>query len=217
MSIEFYYFIVPVLALVMIGFCTAVSIRGRSRPRAAQQDPPDPESLRLEARIRPVITEEDVDRYFPALEYGLWKATATATATRTAATETPNTAGAPSPRKSHDEQGRPNDDVPRPDAAPESAEASAGAAPVIDDTRDQCAVCIEYFDEEDCIRALVCGHIFHTLCVDSWLTKRRACCPLCKMDYFGLGANVQVDDPVMIPSAVPTQPPAVVVRGADQP
>lgn len=152
---------------------------------------------------------EDVDRYFPALEYGLWKATAT----QTAATETPETAGAPPPRKSHDKQDSRDNDTSQADAAPESAGASAGTAPVIDDTRDQCAVCIEYFDEEDCIRALVCGHIFHMLCVDSWLTKRRACCPLCKKDYFGLGANMQTG---LEPSAVPTQPPAVVVRGADQ-
>lgn len=194
-------------------YSTAVSIRGRSPSRAAQRAPPDPESLRLEAPIRPVITKEDVDRYFPALEYGHWRATAA----RAAAAETPQTAGAPQPRKSHDEGGPPDDDTPRVDAAPESAGPSAGAAPVIDDTRDQCAVCIEYFDEEDCIRALVCGHIFHTLCVDSWLTRRRACCPLCKMDYFGLGANVQTDGPVVAPSAVPTQPPAVAVRGAGQP
>ncbi|PLN79938.1 hypothetical protein BDW42DRAFT_118668 [Aspergillus taichungensis] len=212
MSIEFYYFIVPVLALVMIGFCTAVSIRGRSQSRAAQRDPPDPEGLRLEPPIRPVITAEDVDRNFPALEYGLWKATAT----QTAATETPEAAGAPPPPKSHDKQGSPNDDTPGADAAPESAAAGVGTAPVIDDTRDQCAVCIEYFDEEDCIRALICGHIFHTLCVDSWLTKRRACCPLCKMDYFGLGANLQTDGAVVEPSAVPRYPPAVVVRGTDQ-
>jgi hypothetical protein len=31
---------------------------------------------------------------------------------------------------------------------------------------------------------LTCEHAFHASCVDPWLTSRRACCPLCKHDYY---------------------------------
>jgi hypothetical protein len=34
------------------------------------------------------------------------------------------------------------------------------------------------------VRGLTCGHAFHAACIDPWLTTRRACCPLCKADYY---------------------------------
>jgi hypothetical protein len=49
---------------------------------------------------------------------------------------------------------------------------------------DSCAICIDALAEDDDIRGLTCGHAFHASCVDPWLTGRRACCPLCKADYF---------------------------------
>lgn len=49
---------------------------------------------------------------------------------------------------------------------------------------DSCAICIDVIDEDDDIRGLTCGHAFHTACLDPWLTSRRACCPLCKADYY---------------------------------
>lgn len=47
-----------------------------------------------------------------------------------------------------------------------------------------CAICLETFEDEDTVRGLVCGHVFHAECVDPWLTRRRACCPICKRDYY---------------------------------
>lgn len=49
---------------------------------------------------------------------------------------------------------------------------------------DSCAICIDVIDDDDDIRGLTCGHAFHAGCLDPWLTSRRACCPLCKADYY---------------------------------
>ena len=49
---------------------------------------------------------------------------------------------------------------------------------------DTCAICIDTLEDDEDVRGLACGHAFHAVCVDPWLTSRRACCPLCKADYY---------------------------------
>lgn len=47
-----------------------------------------------------------------------------------------------------------------------------------------CAICLETFESDDVVRGLFCGHVYHSDCLDPWLTRRRACCPICKRDYY---------------------------------
>lgn len=55
---------------------------------------------------------------------------------------------------------------------------------VLEHPGDSCAICIDTLDADDEVRGLTCGHAFHAGCLDPWLTSRRACCPLCKADYY---------------------------------
>ena len=56
-----------------------------------------------------------------------------------------------------------------------------------------CAVCQCEWEEHDEVRVLPCGHQFHTCCIDRWLSKHKACCPLCKADVrpSWVGVNAQ--------------------------
>ena len=61
---------------------------------------------------------------------------------------------------------------------------TAVPAAQLPDPGDTCAICIDTLEDDDDVRGLSCGHAFHASCVDPWLTSRRACCPLCKADYY---------------------------------
>lgn len=61
---------------------------------------------------------------------------------------------------------------------------TAVPAEMLADPGDACAICLEELEDDDEVRGLTCGHAFHASCLDPWLTSRRACCPLCKADYY---------------------------------
>ncbi|OMH84231.1 Receptor-like protein [Zancudomyces culisetae] len=45
-----------------------------------------------------------------------------------------------------------------------------------------CAICIDDFVAGVKVRKLPCTHFFHTECIDPWLQKQSALCPVCKYD-----------------------------------
>jgi hypothetical protein len=47
---------------------------------------------------------------------------------------------------------------------------------------ENCAVCMEKYDDTQLTRILPCKHSFHASCVDEWLMKSSAICPLCRKD-----------------------------------
>ncbi|XP_031476547.1 receptor homology region, transmembrane domain- and RING domain-containing protein 1 [Nymphaea colorata] len=49
-------------------------------------------------------------------------------------------------------------------------------------TSETCSICLEDYKAGETLRALPCNHEFHASCIDSWLTKWRTFCPVCKRD-----------------------------------
>ncbi|RKP37276.1 hypothetical protein BJ085DRAFT_17748 [Dimargaris cristalligena] len=43
-----------------------------------------------------------------------------------------------------------------------------------------CGVCSDDFQTGELLRRLPCRHAFHATCIDPWLTKKCARCPLCR-------------------------------------
>lgn len=53
---------------------------------------------------------------------------------------------------------------------------------------EECLVCLErLFDEEDgWVYKLVCGHVFHVVCMETWLKLCNLSCPLCRANVLPL-------------------------------
>uniref|UniRef100_A0A3Q2PFM0 RING-type domain-containing protein n=1 Tax=Fundulus heteroclitus TaxID=8078 RepID=A0A3Q2PFM0_FUNHE len=49
---------------------------------------------------------------------------------------------------------------------------------------ENCAVCLEPFNNNQCLRVLPCRHEYHRDCIDPWLLLQHTC-PLCKRSILG--------------------------------
>ncbi|KAI9041067.1 E3 ubiquitin-protein ligase RNF103 [Aspergillus affinis] len=200
-------FIIQVPLVMLIIFATRVWRRHRRsvfEEFYPQFRRPDIEAVRPQ-RVRPVITSEDVDRRFPIVGYSVWKS----------AHETPSQGSADRPSTSL-EPTTPRDSshqVPPNKQTPTEHDNQNGGPSSSEDSYSVCAICVDQFDSNDEVRPLTCGHIFHPACIDMWLTKRQACCPLCKTVYTGVGASPEsnIDDEPEA-STMPEPPAVAVVR-----
>lgn len=58
-----------------------------------------------------------------------------------------------------------------------------------------CVICLEDMEDPDPVRLLSCNHAFHAECIDTWLTVRRSCCPLCKADQYHAQTKIPENRP----------------------
>ncbi|KIW67293.1 hypothetical protein PV04_06558 [Phialophora macrospora] len=49
-----------------------------------------------------------------------------------------------------------------------------------------CAICLDSLEENDQIREIRCGHVYHAKCLSLWVERGHHDCPLCKYDMLGL-------------------------------
>ncbi|CDF33605.1 unnamed protein product [Chondrus crispus] len=59
---------------------------------------------------------------------------------------------------------------------------TAPRAPTDSVAEDDCLICLSRFQENDVVRQLECEHIYHSECLDPWVTQNNASCPACRCD-----------------------------------
>ncbi|CAN1148232.1 E3 ubiquitin-protein ligase At1g63170 [Linum perenne] len=59
-----------------------------------------------------------------------------------------------------------------------------------------CYICLKKYEDEEELKELPCGHVFHVECLDKWL-KKNASCPLCKYEVCESGTEQDVSPPIL--------------------
>jgi len=52
----------------------------------------------------------------------------------------------------------------------------------VENEAEECAICLEDYNNGERLRILPCKHNFHVDCVDAWLLTQKKFCPICKRD-----------------------------------
>ncbi|KEF59233.1 uncharacterized protein A1O9_04077 [Exophiala aquamarina CBS 119918] len=57
------------------------------------------------------------------------------------------------------------------------------------------AICLDLIGEDEQIRELQCGHVYHSACLNLWVERGHHDCPLCKYDILGLQQKNPITSP----------------------
>jgi hypothetical protein len=63
-----------------------------------------------------------------------------------------------------------------------------------------CSICLVSFKSKDEVTVLQCNerHIYHTMCIESWIKKGKNSCPLCKRPIVNLHERVNQEEDDLI-------------------
>ncbi|KAL2000299.1 hypothetical protein VTN02DRAFT_3305 [Thermoascus thermophilus] len=68
---------------------------------------------------------------------------------------------------------------------------------------ESCVFCLESLDAKTAYRQLPCDHCFHQPCIDDWIRRHDASCPLCRQTFY----HLRRPRLVCIPRVPPPPPP----------
>ncbi|KAL4867326.1 hypothetical protein BDV12DRAFT_186739 [Aspergillus spectabilis] len=177
---------------IFVCFRYRVIFGTRNRFRPGRQF--DPEGWPLEPLVS-ILSPAELDARFPLIKYSAWLATHRSEKSKEIEVD-------PEPGQAPPSPSTPSIDVVEKELSPDGKAVENDSASSHGDAHMECVICMEDFDGDDSIRALICGHIFHATCLDPWFTTRQARCPLCKTRY----------PPEYRPSSAPRRPAAVLIR-----
>ncbi|GKZ35850.1 hypothetical protein AbraIFM66950_006649 [Aspergillus brasiliensis] len=197
-SVALVGYLAPVLVTFLL-FITWLIIGTRRRRRRRRRHPYGPRYPYSDAEMaarghhtRIIISQQLIEEMYPQARYKDWLSEKQQQHVSSGGISQVKSAGDNSPGESSPNNTNTNisDSIQARDKDMEDMNTDIGTDADADaasrDNHRICAICMDQFADDDEIRALPCGHIFHTACLDPWVTKRNAFCPLCKMSLSGV-------------------------------